>query len=989
MIISYEESGYVLNLSESHYHYNNDYDTSEVEGLLDVLFNVPINRKVKDNEKKILYDVASTDICISPYSFFKKGSKKLNWELALEFLNTSASVCNLHEDLMAAGAFACLDKLADGSRRSVEAFMYRVLCIFAVSCLGPEDAKQIPLKLVHDVVDWFRTSDGLTWRREIVGKNSTFNVQGLRNLILGFARIYDDPSLTKKASSHRQVWGKSITVRALEASRSPLQQDLTAMFRDFKETSRIRPSDIDQVLLHTNAWLEKNFPNKRLIDILKQKDRKVSVSEYLRESTEGKPDYIHSLARTLRKVSDHYVDKVAAENPDTVLYSLISDLELAKLQKSIPARKPNSTRSRPLPAKLHTLIKEILDEGEVGWPGRCGHFDVKVVEDGIPASVYCPVIPTLISNAFDIPLRIGQWRRFDSGEGDVLRFDANVMKWVPNPSVHAGYWANLERAPWEGFPTKGYAHQFNDPVKPITGFWINTNKTGSPYALPWQHPVVHKRLGDLLNWQEKYNPIEEPIGPEKYLDDPGRAPIVTMSSYPTIFPIYRLFPTNPQPWQGRIVTRSEVDKAWNMLLAEGEARWNALNPEKAIQIVSRQKSTGQPQSSIYNLHGIRVRGLSVLYQSGMPIELISKMVAGHATLRMTVYYLRYDPSEIDDLLQRSVANSGLAQDLIDDLKAMNFDQAQKRAVSLNEPAFRDAIGSVSKIEYCNVDIGMCPYEGSRCSDGGPVVHKSKLKGEKHGPVPGGSRNCIQCRHFISGPPWIVQLSLFGSKLCEQRAELGREEEDLNRRVAGLEDRRKSGQIDKQRFNQAYEACEVEMQRLKDCQELLEKSIFNVELFLKASLALMEEAKRGDNPGVKLVAAGAEAVARYEEISKFEHSLTNTEASRHFLILRDDRVEEIRNKYLDTALVNAGILPPRLITRISPEVARDAMDQFAKFLLARASREEIKALEDGSLTLKNLNVVREVREIISKSLTETIGHANSVSVLIQNLDAEVV
>ena len=55
---------------------------------------------------------------------------------------------------------------------------------------------------------------------------------------------------------------------------------------------------------------------------------------------------------------------------------------------------------------------------------------------------------------------------------------------------------------------------------PITGFWINSNKTqdianlfdeNSGYQIPRQHDEVLENLAAMRAWQEEFNPVSHPL----------------------------------------------------------------------------------------------------------------------------------------------------------------------------------------------------------------------------------------------------------------------------------------------------------------------------------------------------------------------------------------------------------------------------------------------------------------------------------------------
>jgi hypothetical protein len=114
-------------------------------------------------------------------------------------------------------------------------------------------------------------------------------------------------------------------------------------------------------------------------------------------------------------------------------------------------------------------------------------------------------------------------------------------------------------------------------------------------------PHLVLQLALLLAWQKAVNPITEPLPPERYVEHPEARPSSKLKRMPTIFPLFRLFPTPSRPFGGRIPSAQEVDRAWLALMTEVERRWNTLFPDDRIEIANRDAS-GRPKSCIYHAH---------------------------------------------------------------------------------------------------------------------------------------------------------------------------------------------------------------------------------------------------------------------------------------------------------------------------------------------------------------------------------------------------
>jgi len=964
-----------LNLSNRHRHIEVNLPLPrEIVAACKVLKAHPVNVLITAEVKAAMDAIIDSEICFSPQLVLSP-EKRLHRAIGQYFVDTSEFAFSLLEELDGKGAFGFIDHVESQNKQYYRGMIMRLLAPFAISAVGPTAVHSVPRAFIHAVVDYYRNDDGSRWNEEILTSDAA--KQCARAIVLGLGQVYDDPTISAKAVVGPTTGRGSRSWARMKGSANSLSKELVRRKGEFLETSRMKPSQVRQSVMDIEQWLSTDFPDQTLQEIFQTKDRSKTFSNFL-EAKAGKRIKTHiarvgNAKRLLDAMAEQIKDETGHE--DAVVYPLISDRDLERLKNSsetYAGKRPTSSRSRPLPEKLFAIATAILDEGEDGVLGESRYFHVKLQINGKIRSIYCPVIPTLFRNAFDIPLRMVQWRRLDSGEGDNWRYDPESNGWGPNLSPLAGYWSRKFNLSPDDTPQRGYAYRFDGADEDITGFWINTNKTGEPYAMPWQHEGVHRRMLTVRNWVEKYVVVSEPTTPDLYLDD-SNTPEVTKKELPHIFPLFRLPPKSNTHYFGRIPTTSEMDHAWQFFMYEVEKRWNMENPDEPISIVSFQKKTGQPQGSIYNIHGLRVLGLTNLYRSGIPLELLSKMVAGHATLAMTLYYLEFEPANVSAMLNKAAleARAKAQRDLINSLKNFSVEQARLRTVSIEPAAIENAIASPSKIEYCNVDVGLCPFDCTRCHDGGPVLrrerHKNGLVKDTYAPVE--PRNCLVCRHFLTGPEWIVPLHLYGSKLCEKRRYLGEKEIIVTEKVAGLRTQFEAKAITRELYRQAYDALQSEVIPIRDEVVTLEQAIINTELLLKASIQLMEMDKEGK--GGNYVTASRKSAVEYVERTQFDHALAMTEGSRFHPILGDERVEAFRDKQLDRIAFNAGMTPSGLSVDLTPEQCRKSLDLQARFLMERISAQGRMKLVKGDATLETLGYREEMASVVSEALGQPV------------------
>ncbi|TCQ24860.1 VPA1269 family protein [Rhizobium sp. PP-CC-3G-465] len=968
LIFEVDNQEILLNVSSEHIHPDSGKKLpSGVREASRVLGAHPNNVRLNSRVIEAMDELIDSGVCFSPLLLLDRETR-LHPAIGQYFVNTNSFAAALYEELDGKGTFSFLERMEAQPRRTAESHIMRLLSPFAMSAIGNETVTGVPPAFIHAVVDCYRTPDGSEWREEIFAKSELMR-QCARNIVIGLGQVYDDPTLTAKVVVGPRTGRGSRQWTRLAGSDEPLVRDVIRLKDIFMEESRMAPKSAKQGVMDIVNWLGDTYPGLTLLQIFQGRRTGTTLSNYL-EAKAGarKPGHVPQVVAA-KRLLDMFQQQLEQEHPDVVLTPLIAARELDRLKNAsgMPQRKPDSARSRPLPQKLYALAIAILDEGEAGVLGE--YFRVKIRIGGKVRSVYCPVIPTLLRSAFDLPLRMAQWRRLDSGEGDVYRYDPSSKSWVVNDGPLAGYWARMARKRPDDVSTRGYAYRYIEEAGEITGFWINTNKTGKPYAIPWQHDPLHLRLAELVEWQKKWNPIEEAITPKQYLDDEKNTPRITMEELPDILPLFRLFPSNVSPFPGRIPSTSDMDHAWQFLMAQLETRWNLENPDEPISIVSYQKTTGQRQKSIYGLHGLRVLGLTTLYRAGIPLELLSKMVAGHATLVMTLYYLKFDPLTVAAMLDGAMveAKAQAQRDLINAWKTFDLEQARAQSVALTPDAIEAAVSSPSKVEYCNVDIGFCPWDCTRCWDGGPVLRKDKGSGGKAKDLRAAvePRNCVMCRHFVTGPEWIDALQLYGSKLCEKRRYLAVKINLVNEKVEQLKTQRRADAISQQLYRQSYDALQSEIVPLMEALEPLENAIFNTETLLAACVRLLDADT--ESKGGNYVAASRQSVVEYLETTEFDSASMLTAASRVYPILGDDRVESYRNEHLNRIMFNSGMIPPDLIVNVTLEQRRKSHDLLADFLMKRATLTERNQLIEGTVTLETLGHRDKVLSIVSEAI----------------------
>jgi len=384
-----------------------------------------------------------------------------------------------------------------------------------------------------------------------------------------------------------------------------------------------------------------------------------------------------------------------------------------------------------------------------------------------------------------LPLRTVQVRMLDSGESDTWRYASK--KWELNESRLA--LGSESRPLQQGVFRRSNPLPDGEEVPAV--LYINTNKTadigkhgtGKGYLLPWVfggpiHQDVFYWIEKLRNWQEKYNPI---LQRTSWAQLDGRhikaKSNLQLAAYPDTCFLFRL----PEAQDGERhlpLTQDSLDKPWlNLLEAlelrlvdRGETHYDG-RPIRFLPPFEERKTSSK--KTLFPLHSLRVSLITALALEGqVPFPILQKLV-GHSRLLMTLYYTKPGATYINDVLltaaerlqenkESSIHNFLLDAKHCEILEKAICNKASSIAVAIPEhPAARNAVG------WMPMHHGLCLVGGNTsevvgnnsvggCYNGGPLVGMPSLK--TYGPVPGGSRNCVRCRWFVTEPHYLPALA---------------------------------------------------------------------------------------------------------------------------------------------------------------------------------------------------------------------------------------
>ncbi|HCR1519255.1 TPA: integrase [Pseudomonas aeruginosa] len=406
-------------------------------------------------------------------------------------------------------------------------------------------------------------------------------------------------------------------------------------------------------------------------------------------------------------------------------------------------------------------------------------------KNGMRFEMWSPVRWVALLVKLILPLRTFQVRVLDSGEADTWRFAAG--KWALNSSQLA---QGSERDPLQQGIFRSSTLCVDGEASPAI-LYINTNKTADiaksgpekGYLLPWPaggpiHQDVIYWLEKLRDWQERYNPIARRIDwgelDGRYIKAKSE---VQLASYPETCFLFRM-PEAGESERQFPLKEPTLFRAWFRLLEALEQRLAKRGETHRngtpILFLPPKDEQNNGQTTLFPLHSLRVSLITALALEGqVPFPILQKLV-GHSRLLMTLYYTKPGASHVREVIlgaaERLDSNKEIS--IRNFLLDTEYDELLQKAICNSIPGLAAAIpqhrAARNPAGWMAMHHGLCLVGGNAgeaddngavggCYNGGPNL--GSTSSPKYGPVPGGSRNCVRCRWFMTEPHHLPALGM--------------------------------------------------------------------------------------------------------------------------------------------------------------------------------------------------------------------------------------
>jgi hypothetical protein len=644
------------------------------------------------------------------------------------------------------------------------------------------------------------------------------------------------------------------------------------------------------------------------------------------------------------------------------------------------------THREAIPTRYINELIRILTEHDFAWPKSLpsewlSHYDPGA---GRWEKIWSPVRVSALLLKLLLPLRTFQIRMLDSGEADTERYIGG--QWI----VNMGPLAPGQRA----VVRRGFLRKFTDRLtgQVHTGFFVNTNKTqdrgkdedDKGYEIPWQHGDAIRVVTDLLRWQERYNPVTTP---QRWagLHDATIVRTGRGGEFARRGEACFLFRDPCGTYPNEPLTDSRLRPFWIALMNELELRVAARGETLAdgspiLFIDKRHSKSGEPLRAVYDLHTLRVSLITALAtEGGVPIPILSKCIAGHASILMTLYYIKLGVPQITETLAEAQKKIGLEEQR----NFVRFLQSAEHKSLASLVASNDASGVAALHEnrpgsWVVGDKGICPVGGALCDKGGPKLTSNPQLSD-YAPTPGGSRNCVRCRFFVTGPAFlgglVAHFNAIGVKLLAA-AERFRAREAVIRRLedeVATTDRQTRRSTLMADLHAAQDHHQRDMLEVDDLAHNLH-AVYRLTERCRA-IVVAGQAQRPDGKlNLVLVGGQADFEAAIEMTTDFELMNAVCQAARVYPGDDATLANLRRARILDAMLARNGCRP--VFSTLSEEEALAVGNEFVNLLIRRLGHVDAVALVEGKRMMDAAGIAQDLEKLLGRQPAEPLELATS-------------
>jgi hypothetical protein len=277
------------------------------------------------------------------------------------------------------------------------------------------------------------------------------------------------------------------------------------------------------------------------------------------------------------------------------------------------------------------------------------------------------------------------------------------------------------------------------------------------------------------------------------------------------------------------------------------------------------------------------------------------------------------------------------------------------------------------------DKGICPVGGAMCSKGGPKLTPNVQLAD-YAPTPGGPRNCVRCRFFITGPAFLgglvahfnaigVQLLAASERFRAKEASIRKLEDEVS--VLEAQGLPSSLMAD---LHTAHDHHQRDMLEVDELAHNLHAA-YRLTERCKAIIAKAKALPSDGQINLVLVGDQADLEAAIEMTTDFE--LMNSVCQVAKVYRGDDSTlaNLRRARILDAMLARNGRRP--VFSALSEEEALAVGNEFVNLLIRRLGHADAIALVEGKRMLDSTGITHDVEKFLAQQPAPPFGLASSV------------
>jgi len=509
------------------------------------------------------------------------------------------------------------------------------------------------------------------------------------------------------------------------------------------------------------------------------------------------------------------------------------------------------------------------------------------------------------------PIRNKQARWLDSGELDEYIIDFEKMEYItnPNPNSIKGRKEGCLQIEEDYFTGKKFYV-----------FHLNTNKTGKPYTIPYVPNEILKMLKEQIEWNRKYGfhfpkPIKAYEREKDRIEENLLEDSVPLTAYPTLKQRKRI----------GVIKDSMLMKFYHYLMKEVEKEIYEETGEKIVLTYETDNYRKQ-HKNVFDIHSLRVSGITNLIEAGVPVEVVSQFVAGHSSVVMTLYYNKNSMEEINKIIDDMYNNN--KDKLLEDLEKLHsYEDFERQLIPATNEFKRESFKILQDNKgYWNIGLsGICTVS---CNELGRD-----------------DKCCPKCKYWITGTPFLIG----------QTTELN----DLMYKI-----RKKADKVKK--LNTKY--IETFSEQIKGEIELLNDDIgymiseWSIRYkFIEQSISLLNKKEISNEKLPSLINSNNDLKLGIKNENNFGLSHNICNSSELIDVFENNEAQFELELFVNKILSHNDIEP--FLFKLEREDSLKVSNLFAKYILENYNQNHIEELIEGKCKLE-YSKINEIKKLIN-------------------------